>query len=188
MNIIYDICDDYKADTPLIDMLTKYDDFNIKMLNLIKSKDKTYFKLLDKYITNQLARSIERLIIKQSLINKITNQQLLDLIIDSYPVQPIQVQPQPQLQPQLQPQIQFIDKFKINLDQSEQYNPIKPLILNQSQNQVLNYYRANGVKSGLITHATGTGKTNCIFITMGATEPDVIFILCSYKSILKQLL
>ena len=197
MNIIYDICDDFKADTPLIDMLTKYDDFNIKMLNLIKSKDKIYFQLLDNYITNQLEKSIDKLIIKQSLINKITNNQLLDLIIDSYliPIQPIQPIPTPTptptptqptpTQPKAKP---FIDKFKIILDQSEQYNPIKPLILNQSQNQVLNYYQVNGVKSGLITHATGTGKTNCIFITMGATEPDVIFVLCTYKSILRQLL
>ena len=47
MNIIYDICDDILLETSLIDILTKYDDFNIKMLNFIKSKNKLYFELLD---------------------------------------------------------------------------------------------------------------------------------------------
>jgi hypothetical protein len=50
MNIIYDICDDILLETSLIDILTKYDDFNIKMLNFIKSKNKLYFELLDKFI------------------------------------------------------------------------------------------------------------------------------------------
>jgi len=183
MNIIYDICDDFLLDTQLIDILTKYDDLNIKMLNFIKTKDKLYFQLLDKYILNELTKGITKIIIKQSLINKITNLQLLDLIIDQYQIQQKQIQ-----QKQIPLINHSIDKFKIILDQSELYPPIKPLILNQSQNQVLNYYQINGVKSGLITHATGTGKTNCIFLTMGYNQPDVIFILCSYKSILKQLL
>ena len=50
MNIIYDICDDILLETSLIDILTKYDDFNIKMLNFIKSKNKLYFEFLDKFI------------------------------------------------------------------------------------------------------------------------------------------
>jgi len=174
MNIIYDVCDDLSNNISLIDILTKYEDLNIKIINFIKSKDKVYFKLLDKYILNELSKGITKSIIKQSLINKINNNVLLDLIIDNYEL------------PIIQPS--FIDEFKINLNISELYPPKKPLILNRSQIQVLNYYQSNGVKSGLITHATGTGKTNCIFLTIGHTEPNIIFILCSYKSILKQLL
>jgi len=172
MNIIYDICDDILLETSLIDILTKYDDFNIKMLNFIKSKNKLYFELLDKYIINELNKDISKLNIKKSLISKITNMQLLDFIIDNSKIPIINI---------------FNDDFKITLEQSEEYLPLIPLILNQSQNQVLNYYKSNSVCSGIIAHATGTGKTNCIYITMGFNEPNVIFILCTYKTILKQL-
>ena len=173
MNIIYDICDDLLLETSLIDILTKYEDFNIKMLNFIKSKDKKYFELLDKYIINELKKDISKSIIKQSLISNITNIQLLDFIIDNCIIPIINV---------------FNDIFRITLDKSELYQPTKPLILNQSQNQVLDYYKTNSVCSGIIAHATGTGKTNCIYITMGFNEPNIIFILCTYKTILQQLL
>jgi superfamily II DNA or RNA helicase len=173
MNTIYDIYEDILLDIPIIDILTKYDDFNIKMINFIKSKDKLYFELLNNYINNELRKNISKIIIKQSLINKITNIQLLNFIIDNHKLLIIDI---------------FIDNLKIVLDKNEIYQPLKPLILNQSQNQVLNYYQANSVKSGLIIHATGSGKTNCIYLTMGFNEPNIIFILCTYKTILQQLL
>jgi superfamily II DNA or RNA helicase len=77
--------------------------------------------------------------------------------------------------------------LKILIDMTEDYDPIERLILNNSQTQVYEYYKLNGIESGIICHATGTGKTNCIFLTIGYNVPDTVFILCSYKNILKQM-
>ena len=81
----------------------------------------------------------------------------------------------------------FIKKeYFIQLDKNEDYDS-DLLTLNESQKQVLNYYENNGVKSGIICHATGTGKTNCLFLTIGYKDPDIVFIFCYYKNILKQM-
>jgi len=77
--------------------------------------------------------------------------------------------------------------IKINYDTINQLAGIKQLELNKSQLQVLDYYKNYGLHSGIICHATGTGKTYCIFLTIGYFQPDVVYILCSYKNILHQM-
>lgn len=69
-------------------------------------------------------------------------------------------------------------------DISEDHKPLTPLILNESQNQVYNIYKKDGIKSGIICHATGTGKTNIIFLSM--SNHNTIFHFCHYKNILRQ--
>jgi superfamily II DNA or RNA helicase len=170
---ITDIIHKLNNDIPNGTIAEEYDNFSISMIKYIKSKDKTYFDLLFDFINHQLSSKISKDIIRLDLYTRPNiHKQLVDLIIDNYKQITIN---------------KLTDIFKIKLDQSELYPPLNPLILNQSQNQVLDYYKQNNLKSGIICHATGTGKTNCIYITMGFNEPNIIFILCTYKSILKQL-
>jgi superfamily II DNA or RNA helicase len=78
--------------------------------------------------------------------------------------------------------------YKINLDLTQDYESNK-FTLNKSQQLVYDYYQQNGIQTGLICNATGTGKTNCIFMTIGwiSETIEIIFILCHYKNIIKQM-
>ena len=80
------------------------------------------------------------------------------------------------------------DKYKIIISLEEDYDDNSKLTLNTSQNIVKNYYLENGIKTGIICNATGTGKTKCIFLTIGFDQQnDIIFIFCYYKNILRQM-
>jgi len=83
---------------------------------------------------------------------------------------------------------QDINQYKINLDLTQDYESNK-FTLNKSQQLVYDYYQQNGIQTGLICNATGTGKTNCIFMTIGwiSETIEIIFILCHYKNIIKQM-
>jgi len=189
MEIILEIHSKLNSDVQIIDILTEYDTFNIQMLKLIKSLDLKYFELLLKFINNRISKNVSKNDIKQNLIkkSKFNNEQLIDMILNSGPKKIIKPEPEPKPKPKPKPK-PVQKNYAIKLDENELYLPKKSLILNQSQNQVLDYYKTNGVKSGIICHATGTGKTNCIYLTMGFNNPNCIFILCTYKTILKQLL
>ena len=80
-----------------------------------------------------------------------------------------------------------ISKLKIQIDLDNISQPIKPLGLNKSQKQVRISLQNNNLQSGIICHATGTGKTNCIFMIIGYSNKSNIYILCSHKNILKQM-
>jgi hypothetical protein len=58
------------------------------------------------------------------------------------------------------------DNLKIFIDKKEDYNSNELLKLNNSQIIVDEYYKSNGLQNGLICNATGTGKTNCIYLTI----------------------
>ena len=88
----------------------------------------------------------------------------------------------------------ILDTLKIFIDPNEMYEPVEAnntdnfgFKLNKSQIQVSDSYDKNGVVSGLICHATGTGKTNCIFLTITKSCANTTFILCHYKNILSQM-
>ena len=80
------------------------------------------------------------------------------------------------------------DSYKIAISLEEDYDDNSRLILNTSQNIVKDNYLENGIKTGIICNATGTGKTKCIFLTIGFEQnSNIIFIFCYYKNILKQM-
>ena len=66
--------------------------------------------------------------------------------------------------------------------------------LNTSQKQVVERYKKQDINSGIICHATGTGKTISIFLTITEFERlnpnltnNTIFIFCNYKNIINQM-
>jgi hypothetical protein len=80
------------------------------------------------------------------------------------------------------------DSYKIVISLEEDYDDSSRLTLNTSQNIVKNCYLENGIKTGIICNATGTGKTKCIFLTIGFDQQnDIIFIFCYYKNIISML-
>jgi len=80
-----------------------------------------------------------------------------------------------------------ISKLKIQIDLDNISPSIEPLNLNNSQKQVLKSLQDNNLQSGIICHATGTGKTHCIFMIIGYSNKSDIYILCSHKNILNQM-
>lgn len=86
----------------------------------------------------------------------------------------------------IQEQIYDVSSLGFYPDISELYDAKNELILNESQIQVYSIYKKVGLQSGIICHATGTGKTNIIFLTMGLNDNRTIFHFCHYKNILFQ--
>jgi hypothetical protein len=89
---------------------------------------------------------------------------------------------------------QIFDYLKIHYDPFDPNNSYDKLELNNSQKQVKTSYVNNGISNGIICHATGTGKTNCEFITINENsqmienpELDIVFVCCYYKNIINQM-
>ena len=84
--------------------------------------------------------------------------------------------------------ISNISELKIKINMQENYEPEEELILNNSQKQLYDIYKKNDLCSGIICHATATGKTFCMFITIGFSKSNKnIFIFCNYKNVLRQM-
>ena len=173
-------------------ILEKYQDFSPAVINFIKDKGKSilnkWFDVIPYYI-NELKYNREQIIKDQMNNLKNFNRQFISLMLDQIIVEDIP----PVIQEVKEPEIeQFVDDYKIKLDKNELHLPNEELSFFNSQKQVKKYFDDNGLTSGLICHATGTGKTYCIYLAMSynmekeRTNTSCMFIFCYYKTILNQ--
>jgi superfamily II DNA or RNA helicase len=180
-----------KGDT-LYSILDTYELYNINMIKYIKSKDLQTFIFwfnMIKFTINSNNPSKEYL--EQELNNDSDNNEQFTSYVVKFIFKNLI------LYDNIEPSfVENNDSLNIFIDPNENresdIDPDKRFRLNDSQQQVLDYYNSRGLKNGIICHATGTGKTICAFITMGKIinnsidDNKTIFLLCNYINILRQ--
>jgi len=188
---IYEIKDRINNGTSFAAITEFYKSYNMNMLQFIQSKDKQSFIFWFDLI---------KLLINS---NNYTRETLeLELLQDPYNNDDLTSYVLKYIYRNLEDSFDYYDDeiidcpFKINININEMRDPDPsedPFNLNDSQKQVKECYDNNGLQSGIICHATGTGKTICEFITMGhltnnsnPNENKIIFLLCNYVNILRQ--
>ena len=170
---IYDKIDDGYENK---DILEDYEDYTIKMLKFIKTKDITHFKFWFGVIKLQINSSKTKEQIKDFFTNDPNNNKeitnfYVEKIYDNLKIE------------------DDLYNLKININKKEDRNIKSDFELNASQIQVKEYFEENEIQNGIICHATGTGKTICQFIIMGSlfeNKNKVIFLLCNFKNIIHQ--
>jgi len=187
---IYEIKDRINNGTSFAAITEFYKSYNMNMLHFIQSKDKQSFIFWFDLI---------KLLINSNNYTRDTLE--LELLEDPYNNDDLTSYVLKYIYRNLEDSFDFEDEiidcpFKILIDVNEMRDPDPsedPFNLNDSQKQVKEYYDNNGLQSGIICHATGTGKTICEFITMGYltnnSDPNkkkIIFLLCNYVNILRQ--
>ena len=184
INCIYDKINDGAS---LMSIAEFNESYNMKMLKFIKSKDIQYFIFwFDMTKMMIIQNTYTRLTLEAELINDPYGCEDITSYLLKYIYNNLTVYSE----------IEFEEEgidicpFKMNIDVNENKELSElelQFALNDSQNLVKDFYQNNGLQSGIICHATGTGKTNCEFITMGCSVNNkIIFLLCNYVDIIKQ--